>query len=110
MSINAACRTFYVGKNSIKRWLKRLADLKETLLLYALCHRFLEQQIEGDELYTKVHHSKLPALMNRATRFIWQLRCGERERELFEAALLALEGEGLREHPLRDLEVTKREV
>ena len=27
MGINAACRTFHVGKNSIKRWLKRLADL-----------------------------------------------------------------------------------
>ena len=36
MSINATCRTFHVSKNSIKRWLKRLADVKETLLLYAL--------------------------------------------------------------------------
>lgn len=98
MGINAACRTFHVGKNSIKRWLKRLADLKETLLLYALCHQFLEQQIEGDELYTKIHHNKPPAesegwtivLINRATRFIWELRCGERERELFEAAIQLL--------------------
>ena len=98
MGINAACRTFHVGKNSIERWLKRLADLKGTLLLYALCHQFLEQQVEGDELYTKVHHNKPPAesegwtivLMNRATRFIWELRCGERERELFEAAIQLL--------------------
>jgi hypothetical protein len=87
-----------VGKNSIRRWLKRLADLKETLLLYALCHQFLEQQVEGDELYTRVHHNKPPAesegwtivFMNRATRFIWELRCGERERELFEAAIQLL--------------------
>jgi hypothetical protein len=28
--------------------------------------------------------------MNRATRFIWELRCGERERELFEAAIQLL--------------------
>ena len=98
MGINAACRTFHVGKNSIQRWLKRLADLKETLLLYALCHQFLAQQIEGDELYTKVHHNRPPAesegwtvvLMDRATRFIWELGCGEKEQELFEAAIQLL--------------------
>lgn len=98
MGINAACRTFHAGKNSIKRWLKRLADLKETLLLYAWCHQFLEQQIEGDELYTKVHHNKPAAesegwtvvLMDRATRFMWELRCGERQQELFEAAMQLL--------------------
>ena len=33
LGLNAACRTFHVGKNSIKRWLKRLGGLKETLLL-----------------------------------------------------------------------------
>jgi transposase-like protein len=95
MGINAACRTFHVGKNSIKRWLKRLASVKETLLLYVLCHQFLQQFIEGDELYTKVHHNKPPqecegwtiALIDRATRFIWELRCGEKERGLFEAAM-----------------------
>lgn len=98
MSINAACRTFHVNKNSIKRWLKRLASVKETLLLYALCHQFLQQLIEGDELYTRVHHNKPPqecegwtlVLMDRATRFIWELRCGERERGLFESAMQTL--------------------
>ena len=35
MGLNAACRTFQVGKNSIKRWINRLGGLKETLLLYA---------------------------------------------------------------------------
>jgi len=35
MGLKAACRTFHVGKNSIKRWLSRLGKLKETLLLYA---------------------------------------------------------------------------
>ncbi|GAF83568.1 unnamed protein product, partial [marine sediment metagenome] len=98
MSINAACRTFHVSKNSIKRWLKRLADVKETLLLYALCHQFLQQFIEGDELYTKVHHNKPPqecegwtiVLLDRATRFLWELRCDKRERGLFEAAMQTL--------------------
>jgi len=32
LGFNAACRTFHVGKNSLKRWLKRLGGLKETLL------------------------------------------------------------------------------
>jgi len=98
MSINATCRTFHVSKNSIKRWLKRLADVKETLLLYALCHQFLQQFIEGDELYTKVHHNKPPqecegwtiVLLDRATRFLWELRCDKRGRGLFEAAMQTL--------------------
>ena len=52
--INAVCRTFHVGKNSIYRWQERMSELKPTLLLYALCPQFLQQVIEGDELYTKV--------------------------------------------------------
>ena len=76
LGINAAQRVFKVSKNSIYRWLDRLADLKQTLLLYALCHQFLTQLIEGDELYTRVHHNKPPpqsagwtlVLMERASR------------------------------------------
>lgn len=98
LGINAACRIFKVSKNSIKRWLRRLAAVKETLLLYALCHQFVQQLIEGDELYTKVNKNKPPdesegwtiVLMDRATRFIWELECGEKERGLFEAAMKTL--------------------
>ena len=57
-ALNAACRTFHVGKNSIKRWLSRLGGLKETLLLYALCHQFIQLLVEEDELYTKVAETK----------------------------------------------------
>lgn len=39
---------------SIYLWQARLAGLKEVLLVYAMCQQFLEQLIEGDELYTKV--------------------------------------------------------
>jgi transposase-like protein len=96
--LNAACRTFHVGKNSIKRWLSRLGDLKETLLVYALCHQFIQQQIEGDELYPRVGQNKPAAasegwtgvLMDRASRFIWELHSGERERALFEQAMETL--------------------
>ncbi len=98
MSINAAARTFGTTKKSIKRWLKRLGGLKETLLLYALCHQFLQQIVEGDELYTKVDKNKPPAesegwtivLMDRASRFIWELSCGERKTELFKQAIETL--------------------
>lgn len=98
MGLNAACRTFHVGKNTIKRWVRRLGGLKETLLLYALCHQFIQLQIEGDELYTKVSENK-PAhlsegwtivLMDRASRFIWELQCGERDADLFKQAMTTL--------------------
>lgn len=60
LGINAVCRTFQVSKNSIKNWERRLTGLKMVLLLYSLCHRFLQQILEGDELYTKVHHNRPP--------------------------------------------------
>jgi len=98
MGLNAACRTFRVGKNSLKRWLSRLGHLKETFLLYALCHQFIQQLIEGDELYTRVGQNKPAAasegwtvvLMDRASRFIWELQSGQRETALFEQALETL--------------------
>ena len=98
MGINAAVRTFKVAKNTIYGWLERVADLKEPLLLYALCHQFLSQIVEGDELYPKVKENK-PAdqsegwtivLMDRASRFLWELKCGPRQRGLFQAAMETL--------------------
>ena len=61
MGINALCRVFHVSKNSIYRWQERLSELKKTLLLYSLCHQFLQQIVEGDELYTKI--KKTPNLV-----------------------------------------------
>ncbi len=95
VGINAATRIFNVAKNTIYNWLERMAGLKEVLLLYALCHQFLEQVVEGDELYTKVKENKAPdqsagwtiVLMDRASRFIWELKCGQRDRDLFQAAM-----------------------
>lgn len=43
---------------SIKRLRKKFSSLKESLFLYALIHNFIEQIIEGDELYTKVNSNK----------------------------------------------------
>jgi transposase-like protein len=96
--INAVTRTFHVGKNSIYRWQERLSNLKETLSLYTLCHQFIKQVIEGDELYTKVHKNVPPdesrgwtiVLMDRASRFIWELECGRKDRKLFRRAMRTL--------------------
>ena len=54
LGVNAVCRLFHVGKNSLYRWQERLSDLKPTLVLYALGHQVLTLVVEGDELYTKV--------------------------------------------------------
>lgn len=98
MGVNAVCRTFHVSKNTLADWSARLAHLKDTLLLYALSHRFLQQVVEGDEVYTKVH-ANVPApesegwtmvLMDRASRFLWELQCGEKDRTLFEQTMQRL--------------------
>ena len=93
--INAATRIFNVSKNSIYRWQKRLGDLKNTLMLFALAHQFLQQVIEGDELYTKIdknHPQEQSAgwtivLMDRASRFIWDMQCGRKNRKMFKKAI-----------------------
>jgi len=98
LGVNATCRTFQVSKNTLRSWQARLSAVKDALVLYALCHQFLHQVIEGDELYTKVNANQPPAdstgwtivLMDRASPFVWDLRCGERDRALFEQALQTL--------------------
>ena len=88
LGVSATCRTFHVSKNTLRNWRERLSAVKDALLLHALCHQFLQQVIEGDELYTKVNSNQPPAdstgwaivLMDRASRFLWDLSCGERAR------------------------------
>ncbi len=54
---------------------------------------------EGDEVYTRVRKNAPPdesigwtvVLMDRASRFIWELRCGRKDRKLFKKALGTLE-------------------
>lgn len=98
MSLNATARTHNVSKKSIIDWERRLADLKPTLMLYSLLHEFIHQEIEGDELYTKVNKNKPPSdsqgwtivLMERGSRFLWELHCGRKDQQLFEKALQLL--------------------
>src|SRR5207253_6391924 len=98
MGINAAARLYGVSKNSIYRWQERLSGVKQTLLLYALTHQFLYQVIEGDELYTRVKKNVAPdesqgwtiVLMDRATRFLWDMQCGRKDRKMFKKAMRLL--------------------
>lgn len=95
MGLNAAVRTFEYAKNTILSWERKFAALQEVLVLYALLHRFVQQVIEGDEAYTKVGKTVPPsdsegwtiALMDRASRFLWELDCGKREERLFQQAI-----------------------
>jgi len=66
--------------------------------LFALAHQFLQQLIEGDELYTRVKKKVAPdqsqgwtiVLMDRATRVLWDMPCGRKERKLFKQAMQLL--------------------
>jgi hypothetical protein len=69
LGVNAVCRLFHVGKNSLYRWQERLSDLKPTLLLYALCHQFLNLVVEGDEVYTKVKKTFPPLVVKIVVAF-----------------------------------------
>lgn len=98
MGLNAAERVFGFTKKTILNWERRLASLQETLFLYALVHEFLQIEIEGDELYTKVNRNLPPSesggwtivLLERANRFIWTLKCGQKEQRLFLEAIATL--------------------
>jgi len=98
IGFNAACRVFEIAKNTLLDWERRFSDLKETLMIYALVHTFISQVIEGDELHTKIDKN-VPVeecegwtivLMERASRFIWALGCGKKDRTLFLYAIQIL--------------------
>ena len=99
MGFNACCRSFKIGRSTLSNWEKRFSKLKDVLLLYSLCHNFLEQVIEGDELYTKVFKNKPPkksegwtiVLMDRASRFLWHMECGKPTKRVFKKAISVLE-------------------
>jgi hypothetical protein len=98
MGLNATARTFKVSKKSVIDWEWRLSDLKPTLLLYGLLHQFISQVIEADELYTKVAKNTAAwasegwtiVLMERGSRFLWELNCGPKDQQLFQQALQGL--------------------
>jgi len=95
MGFNAVCRVFDISKNTLLAWEQRFAGLQGPLLIYTLLHTFLTQLIEGDEVYTKIEKNRpqeesegwTAVLMDRASRFIWALPCGKKDRDLFLSAI-----------------------
>lgn len=92
MSFNTACRTHHISPGTLQAWETKFGDIKEALLLYSLT---LEMVIEGDELYTKVNKNAPPedsegwtvSLIESASRFIWDLRCDKKQKDLFLQAM-----------------------
>jgi transposase-like protein len=99
IGLNAAARTFEKAKNTILAWERKFRDLHRVLFLYALVHEFLALVIEGDEAYTKVQKNVPPEqssgwtilLLDRASRFIWEIECGKKDRKLFTKAIKTLD-------------------
>ncbi len=85
LGLNAAVRTFDSAKHTMLSWERTCAVLHEVLVLYALLHSVVQQVIEGDEAYTNVGKTVPPsesegwtgALMDRTSRFLWELDCGK---------------------------------
>ena len=98
MGLNAAARTHGYSKKTILNWEEKLSGLQDTLFLYSLANEFIKLVMEGDELYTKVRKNEEAnasegwtiVIMERASRFIWTLKCGQKEQKLFLEAMLTV--------------------
>src|SRR5215468_4211104 len=109
MGLKAAARTFEKAKKTILAWERKFGHLHQVLFLYALVHEFLAVVIEGDAAYTKVQKNVPPdqsrgwtiLLMDRASRFIWALDCGKKDRKLFQKAIKTLDKIARQTHDLR---------
>ncbi len=89
--LRATGRILDIHKNTVSRWESLFSSQKKTLMLYFWCHEFLKLIIEGDELYTIVKKRKEASssegwtaiVMDRASRFIIDQQCGEKDALLF---------------------------
>ena len=95
LGLRATGRVLQSNKHTISEWESKFADLKATLMLYAFCHEFVSLTFEGDELYTIVGKRTDPmdsegwtaVIMERASRFIVDQRCGQKDAELFKSVM-----------------------
>ena len=91
VSFNATCRVHGISPNTLKGWEEKFGVIKEGLFLYSLVSEHLTKIVEGDELYTKVKKNIDPSesegwtiiLMDRATRFIWEMSCSKKVKNYF---------------------------
>jgi len=99
IGLNATARAFSVSVNTIIDWENKFSNIYKILFLYSLAHSFMTLIIEGDELYTKVNKNVDPdksegwtiVLMERATRFIFELKCGKNYIKLFKRTIKTIE-------------------
>lgn len=95
LGVRATARVFGIHKNTVTEWESRFVEQKEPLMLYAVCHEFIHLTFEGDELYTVIRERGeasdsegwTAVVMERASRFIVEQRCGPKEAPLFEAVM-----------------------
>jgi hypothetical protein len=91
LGVRATGRCFGMHKNTVIEWEKRFSAQKAPLMLYTLCHEFITLTFEGDELYTLVGKRGQPSdskgwtavIMERASRFIVDQRCGKKDEKMF---------------------------
>ncbi|MFH0925187.1 MAG: IS1 family transposase [bacterium] len=97
--VNATARIFDISKNTLLDWETKFNALYKVLFIYTLVHEFMKLVTEGDEVYTKVNKNVPPdqssgwtiLLIDRASRFIWELSCGKKDRKLFMKVIKTLE-------------------
>jgi len=95
LGLRATGRVLGSNKSTITKWENRFAAQKATLMLYGFCHEFVSLTFEGDELYTVVgkrtdqSESKgwTVVIMERASRFIVDQRCGKKDATLFKSVM-----------------------
>lgn len=91
LGLRAAARILGTHKNTIAEWENRFGGMKPTLMLYGLCHAFIQLTFEGDEVYTVAGRRVHPAdsagwtaiILERASRFLVDQQCGGKEATLF---------------------------
>lgn len=100
LGLRATGRCFDIHKNTVSEWERRFAAQKAPLMLYAICHEFIQLTFEGDELYTVIgkrgdtcdSEGWTAVIMDRASRFIVEQRCGKKDAELFRHVMNTVAG------------------
>jgi hypothetical protein len=95
LGLRATGRVLQSNKGTIAEWENLFANQKATLMLYAFCHEFVSLTFEGDEFYTIVGKRTNPlesqgwtaVIMDRASRFIIDQRCGRKSAGIFKSVM-----------------------
>lgn len=100
LGLRATGRCFDIHKNTVSEWESRFAAQKAPLMLYAICHEFIQLTFEGDELYTVVgkrgdacdSEGWTAVIMDRVSRFIVEQHCGKKDAEMFRHVMHTVTG------------------